>query len=435
MEDRRRRPTDKPPLGSQPRLTHEVRLSRELPYPQQSSGSNRRGLARYTHLTAVVLAAAALTISVVVLLLILGEDRTSIEEATTVGATDIGSDEGDETDDPDDGDGGTEVAPAAPQERTVEGPYVRATLDGPDFSLDGVVPSAALAGRLLQSAEVAYSPFVQSTLIVDEQLDEVDWLAASPDAIVLLPIITDGTLLMSEGAMEISGRSPSPERVDRLQGALAQVTGLPVEVGSMEITGLAPPDLLLTAEGGRVVLNGRLPSEELRQGMVAGAVAAYGNGKVEDQITVDSGVFTSLWMYSGDQLLRAMSAFPEYQLRIEGTAFSGFINGGVTFETGSAEFSGNYAEVLDVGVAVLTRDQSLQLVIEGHTDSVGSAEVNLELSQQRAEAVLDYFVEHGIAQERLTAVGKGETEPVVPNDTAEGQARNRRIVYLLTSRQ
>lgn len=436
MGDRERRSPNHAPPDSQPRLTQEVRLSRELPYPKaQEPGRNRRGPARYAQLASVLLAAAALVISVVVLLLILGDDRAPVEEATTVGAMEDGSGEGSEVDDPGGGDMGDELSPAAPEGRPVDGPYVKATLFGPDFSLDGVVPSASLARGLLQSAEIAYSPFVQSTLTVDEQLDEVDWLVSGPQAIVLLPMITDGSLLISEGRVEVSGRSPSAEQADRLRGALGQVTGLPVEVGEMEITGLAPPDLLLTAESGRVGLSGRLPSQEIRQSMVAGAVAAYGDGNVDDRISVDPGVFPSLWMYTGDQLLRAMSAFPEYELRIEGAAFSGLINGGVTFETGSAEFSGNYAEVLDVGVAVLTRDQSLQLVIEGHTDSVGPDDVNLELSQRRAEAVLNYFVQNGISEDRLTAIGKGETEPVVPNDTPEGQARNRRIVYLLTSTQ
>lgn len=413
----------------------EVRLSRELPYPRaQGSNPTRRGTARYTQLATVLLATAALVISLVVLLMTLRDDGTSVEDASI----DVAAD--DESGDAGDLDGASltatnELEPTAPVEGPVEGAFVRATLVGPDFTLDGVVPSASLAGDLLRSAEIAYSPFVRSTLTVDEQLEDVDWLAAGSEAIVLLPMITDGSLLISEGRIEVTGRSPSADRVDRLKGALVQVTGLPVEVEEMEITGLAPPDLLLAAENGQVVLSGRLPAEELRQSMVAGAVAAYGQANVDDQISVDPGVFTSLWMFTGDQLLGAMSAFPDYALRIEGTSFSGMINGGVTFETGSAEFSGNYADVLDVGVAVLTRDQSLQLVIEGHTDSIGPAEVNLDLSQRRAEAVLDYFVENGIAEERLTAVGKGESEPVVPNDTPEGQARNRRIVYLLSSSQ
>jgi outer membrane protein OmpA-like peptidoglycan-associated protein len=154
---------------------------------------------------------------------------------------------------------------------------------------------------------------------------------------------------------------------------------------------------------------------------------------VEDQIIVDPNVYPSLWMYSGGPLLQAMSTFPDYELRIDGTAFSGFINGGVTFESGSAIFSGNYSQVLDVGVSVLTRDPSLRLVIEGHTDDRGSDAGNLALSQLRAEAVRDYFIANGIDASRLTAIGVGEAEPVVPNDSEEGRARNRRIQYVLTT--
>lgn len=438
MADREGWSTNHPPIERESRITREVRLSRELPRPEhRGDGPRRRRPVGYTQLASVLLAAAALVISVIVLLLTLRDEQTTsadggadvAAENEAVAAADLDGTA------PDGGDAIDQLDPASPADAPLDGPFIRATLAGRDFILDGVVPRASLAEDLLRTAETAYSPFVRSTLTVDEQLEEVEWLAAGSDAIVLLPLISDGSLLISEGRIELTGRSPSADRVDRLTGALTQMTDLPVEVGDMEITGLAAPDLLLDAEDGQVVLSGRLPSEEIRQGIVSGAIAAYGQPNVTDQISVDPGVFTSLWMFSGDQLLQAMSAFPDYELKVVGSSFSGFINGGVTFETGSAEFSGNYAQVLDVGVAVLTRDQSLQLVIEGHTDGLGPAEVNLDLSQRRAEAVLNYFVDNGIAPERLTAIGKGETEPVASNDTPEGQARNRRIVYRLTSTQ
>lgn len=437
MADREGRPTNHSPIDREVRFTREVRLSRELPPPQPGEyDRRRRGATGFTTLASVLLAAAALVTSVVVLLLILRDQRNPSVNGLTDTATELEVSEAAAPDETGADEGSVEQSdPASQAAAPIDGPFVRATLEGRDFMLDGVVPTPSLATELLQAAEVAYSPFVRSTLTVDEQLEEVEWLAAGSDAIVLLPLISDGTLLISEGRIQLAGRSPSADRVDRLTGALTQLTGLPVEVGDMEITGLAAPDLLLDGEDGQVVLSGRLPSEEIRKSIVSGAIAAYGQPNVTDQITVDPGVFTSLWMFSGDQLLQAMSAFPDYELKVVGTSFSGFINGGVTFETGSAEFSGNYAQVLDVGVAVLTRDQSLQLVIEGHTDGIGPDDVNLDLSQRRAEAVLNYFVDNGIAPERLTAIGKGETEPVASNDTPDGQARNRRIVYRLTSSQ
>jgi OOP family OmpA-OmpF porin len=313
------------------------------------------------------------------------------------------------------------------------GPYVEATLDGKDFVLAGVVPSGELAGQLLRAAEIAYSPNVRSELVVDEQLDAVDWLSRGPDAIVLLPMIIDGQILIADGQVEVSGRSPDEAGVERLQGALSQTTGLPVVVRDMEVANLQPPTYVIAADAGVVGLEGRVPSEEIRDMLVEGAVAAYGEDNVSDRITVDPTVYPSLWMYSAGPLMQAMSTFPDYELHIDGMAFSGFINGGVTFESNSATFSGNYAEVLDVGVGVLTRDPSLQLVIEGHTDNLGSDEANLALSQLRADAVRDYFIANGIDPSRLTAVGLGETEPVVSNDTAEGRARNRRIQYVLST--
>lgn len=314
-----------------------------------------------------------------------------------------------------------------------DGPYVRAALEAEDFVLSGAVPNDEVAAQLLQAAEVAYAPRLRSELTVDEGLESSDWLVSSPQAIVLLPMITDGTILLSNDGAVVSGTAPNAVWVDRLQGALGEVSGLPVVIGDMEITNLQPPLYVISALDGRVALSGVIPTEDIRRSLVEGAIGAYGEGNVDDQLVVDAGVFSSLWMYNGGPLLQAMSTFPEYKLQIDGVAFSGYIRGGVTFEVGSAVFTEGYARILDVGVSVLTRDQSLQLIIEGHTDSDGPDDVNLSLSQQRADAVLNYFIENGIDPTRLTAIGKGEAVPIVPNDTVEGRARNRRIEFVLST--
>ena len=67
------------------------------------------------------------------------------------------------------------------------------------------------------------------------------------------------------------------------------------------------------------------------------------------------------------------------------------------------------------------------LIITGHTDSVGSDEANQAISQGRANAVKNYLVEQGIAAERLNAIGFGETRPIATNETSEGRKQNRRI--------
>jgi len=65
--------------------------------------------------------------------------------------------------------------------------------------------------------------------------------------------------------------------------------------------------------------------------------------------------------------------------------------------------------------------------VEGHTDSVGAPEYNDELSKRRAAAVEQFLVSFGVPGARLSAVGRGESEPVAPNETSTGRQRNRRV--------
>jgi len=71
------------------------------------------------------------------------------------------------------------------------------------------------------------------------------------------------------------------------------------------------------------------------------------------------------------------------------------------------------------------------LILSGHTDNIGSEEFNLKLSTKRAEAVKDYLINKGIAAERITAKGFGETMPIAPNDTEQNRALNRRVEFFI----
>jgi outer membrane protein OmpA-like peptidoglycan-associated protein len=66
--------------------------------------------------------------------------------------------------------------------------------------------------------------------------------------------------------------------------------------------------------------------------------------------------------------------------------------------------------------------------INGHTDSVGTEEYNLALSDRRAKAVFDYLTSRGVSPDRLKSKGWGESDPIAPNDTAEGRQQNRRVM-------
>lgn len=105
----------------------------------------------------------------------------------------------------------------------------------------------------------------------------------------------------------------------------------------------------------------------------------------------------------------------------------------ILFETGLARISRESGETLDKLIAVTRRCSGLRIAIEGHTDATGRAADNRELSRERAEAVLAYFITREIERERLTAVGYGEENPVASNRTAAGRAQNRRIEFTVSS--
>ncbi|MFK7914318.1 MAG: OmpA family protein [Pseudomonadales bacterium] len=100
---------------------------------------------------------------------------------------------------------------------------------------------------------------------------------------------------------------------------------------------------------------------------------------------------------------------------------------GLTFDSGKAELKEQHPALLDLLTQAMSQFPGSSVVIEGHTDSFGSDAVNLELSQQRADAVESYLQSRGVASDQLTALGYGESQPLANNETAEGRRRNRRI--------
>ncbi|MFK7815561.1 MAG: OmpA family protein [Gammaproteobacteria bacterium] len=108
---------------------------------------------------------------------------------------------------------------------------------------------------------------------------------------------------------------------------------------------------------------------------------------------------------------------------------------GITFLFGSNEITPEGKLILDDVVTVLTEHSGFDVAIEGHTDSVGNENLNLQLSQLRAQSVLSYIASSGIQVERLSAEGFGETLPIYDNDTAQGRALNRRIEFNVSRQQ
>ncbi|MGB1558387.1 MAG: OmpA family protein, partial [Oceanococcaceae bacterium] len=100
---------------------------------------------------------------------------------------------------------------------------------------------------------------------------------------------------------------------------------------------------------------------------------------------------------------------------------------GVQFATDQDLILAQSTPLLEQVAAELGANPSIQVAIQGHTDAIGDAAYNQELSQRRAAAVQSFLLARGVHPEQLQARGYGESQPLMPNDTAAGRAQNRRV--------
>ncbi|RMB61023.1 OmpA family protein [Dokdonia sinensis] len=106
-------------------------------------------------------------------------------------------------------------------------------------------------------------------------------------------------------------------------------------------------------------------------------------------------------------------------------------NSGVYFDTAKYNVNAESQVLLNKLITVMKEYTQTNVIVAGHTDSVGSDASNLTLSKNRAEAVTGYFVSNGLSAGRFTTVWYGETQPAADNSTAEGRAKNRRVALAI----
>ena len=146
-------------------------------------------------------------------------------------------------------------------------------------------------------------------------------------------------------------------------------------------------------------------------GLAGGAVGAYMD-KQEDELRRqmrDSGVTVTR---KGDDIILNMP-------------------GNVTFRTASADLNAQFFKVLD-GVALVAKKYDKTIIeVAGHTDNVGAADYNRQLSQRRATAVAQYLVSRAVAEARIMTAAGGEDHPIASNATEQGRSANRRVEVTL----
>jgi outer membrane protein OmpA-like peptidoglycan-associated protein len=106
----------------------------------------------------------------------------------------------------------------------------------------------------------------------------------------------------------------------------------------------------------------------------------------------------------------------------------------IFFDFDKATIRPESASELDRLIKLLTENPTIKIELGSHTDSKGSDDYNMKLSDSRSKSVVEYLIAHGIPADRLTSKGYGETKPIDTNDTDEGRQNNRRTEFKITSK-
>jgi len=106
--------------------------------------------------------------------------------------------------------------------------------------------------------------------------------------------------------------------------------------------------------------------------------------------------------------------------------------GNITFATNSSDINAGFYSTLNSVALVLKKYEKTVVEVTGHTDSVGSDEYNMGLSQRRANSVASYLISQGLMPARFVVQGMGKTQPIAPNNTEQGRQANRRVEIKLS---
>ena len=163
-------------------------------------------------------------------------------------------------------------------------------------------------------------------------------------------------------------------------------------------------------EDGVLYLRGIAESADDVDDAVAMLEPIFGEGNVVAEVTIDA----------------------DY-VDLAGGSTSVYFAENVLFQSGSAEIASQFEDVLASSASFLQISEETTIEISGHTDSNGTEESNLTLSQARVDAARRAMIAAGGDADRITAIGLGESEPIATNETAEGRQQNRRVELTLNT--
>lgn len=356
------------------------------------------------------------------------------------------------------------------------------TRDGDKFALTGSVPSEETRAALLaEIRKVVPGASIEDRTSVARGAP-ASFVAAATFAIGQLADLKRGSGDLAPAGYTIAGDPRDWAAYQKLEAALKSALPAGVKLAADKLVAPIPSPYRfgLKSAGGKATVDGFLPDAATKS-KVLEAIAARFAGGVTDRVEVAPGAPTG-FAEAILKLLPGLARLSDAGIEVSGTdvavaggvlteaigrqvldRLKGLLPAGfalaakgpsvlpppaqvdsatcqsllakvqtgdkILFETGKARLDERSIGVLDALVGGSLACLSARITVEGHTDSDGDPASNQALSEARAAAVVDYLVAAGIAPERLTSVGYGETRPVASNDTDAGKQQNRRIDF------
>jgi outer membrane protein OmpA-like peptidoglycan-associated protein/osmotically-inducible protein OsmY len=366
---------------------------------------------------------------------------------------------------------------------------VTASIAEGSVTLRGNVPDETTRDDLVAAASSAYgAENVVDQLTVAGSEISPDLSAAAADLAAVIAGFPDrfvtGEARLDGTSLTVAGTAANAAAAEELVAQVAGLTGVDgtTELDTVPDAATAPLDVTADIASGSITLSGSVPDEGIRTSVVDAAVTGFGADNVTDDLSVSGTEPTAELTGAAADLATVLSGpapgLAEGVVALDGTALTvtgtaadpegvGTINDAlagltsvtttatvgadpgqavdalgelltlapITFESGSDVITAESEETLLTAVEYLTAafaaDPDLAVEIGGHTDDQGDEGFNLDLSQARASAVLQFLTDNGVPATGLTATGYGEAEPVADNATSEGRAQNRRIEFTI----
>ncbi len=364
-----------------------------------------------------------------------------------------------------------EVAPPPPRSPSVVVSIVNGVV-----SIRGYLPNEEVESDLVEAAEMVFGPErVINALVVGEDVADRPWLGRIRDVFTYLGELRSGSSRATDEGFVVEGEVISEAVRETITNEINLVLdGLLPFSADLSIAVLPQPVFSASGLDGTIVIAGTMPDAETIEGIVEAAQRLHANSRVISTLQVaevagpmwlesipglldvttrldpwtidvvagtvtitglgvDQDLVASIGLLAEEVVADELAVIVEVALDPDAVALqlTSLLEGAGLFLPGQADLTDDGRALLDSAVDILQSSDDAVFVVAGHTDNRGDPVASKVLSEQQAEAVVDYLVSGGIEAARLTAIGYGGERPVAGNATEEGRAKNRRIEFLV----